>query len=875
MPFQKPEPLVPAPPHVEQTLSQVIRKNCSNGLTVLVQEDHSNPLVAFHAVVRAGSATEGRWMGTGISHVVEHMLFKGTPRRTVGAMEREAREYGGTSQGFTTFDTTAYQVVVNKEFWSQGADLLVDALFHPTMDPEEFTKERQVVLRELKLGKDDPGHLLWDRLFENAYRTHPYRVPIIGYEPLVKRLTREDVLEYHRSRYHPNAIVIGVSGDVEPQAVIRRIEELTAEIPPGAVAPEVLPQEPRTIAAREVDDEAEAAQPLVGVGFPSVSLSDPDLYALDVLAWLLGGGRGSRLERSLEEGGIVHSVSCSNFTPRDPGLFVVMMRMDPANVSTSLDALAREIHRAQVEEFTPPEVEAAKRALLTEYFANRQTVTAQAADLALFEVLVGDPAFAHRYIEEVGRVTSADLKRVANAYLVPERSTTVKLLPKGTPSALNKKERSQTAAPLLEEKVVLDNGVRVILHPDRRLPLVTVNVCLLGGVRYEEDSTNGISALTARMLIRGTRHKTEQEIVDLVRDMGGELAPSSGRNSMGLTLEVMSAEFPRAVHLLSELLQEPTFPSEELEKERRLLLADLKVQEENPFPWGMKRLCASLFAVHPYRLDPAGDSRSVKAFHREALVSFYNKIRDPKEIVLTAVGDFRKEELVSLLQETLGRVGPTDHKTPFSVPQEPARTGAGERLETSPRQEGLVMIGFPGLAVTDPRVPVLDLVETVLSGGAGRLFTQVRERRGLAYTVGAFGVHGVDPGTFVLYAVTEPAQIQSVRQALLEEIRRLGTTPVPEEEFRVAQQGLLGARRIARQTQAFLATQLGLDELYGLGYDFSRRYEEKLQAATPSDLQEVAKTLLDPQRCIVVIGQPGKEDHPSLRANEVSTAISR
>ena len=839
---------------MEQTLPKVTRQVFPNGLTVLVQEDHSHPLVAFEAAVRTGSATEGSWMGTGVSHVVEHMLFKGTARRPVGAVEREARSYGGTSQGFTSYDTTAYQLVVNKEFWPQAADLMVDALFFPTMDAGEFAKEQQVVLRELKMGEDDPGHLIWNLLFENAYRIHPYHVPIIGYESLLSKLTREDVLQYHRSRYFPNAMVLAVVGDVETPEVIRRLEELTSSVKPGSLPPQTLPEEPLPVAPREVTQEAQVNLGVMAVGFPSVSVSHPDLYALDLLSWLMGGGRGSRLDRALKETGKVHAVSCSNYTPKEKGLFVVTMWLDSEKIPSALEEFWEQIVRAKTEDFTAKEIEAAKKVLLADYFSGRQTVSGQASDLAMNELLVADPTFAYQYVRRMQEVTPADLKRVALEVLKPERATTVRIVPKGTFKA------SEPAAARVSpegsgEKVVLENGLKVILRQEKRLPLVTLQLSMLGGVRYETGSTNGISALTARMLLRGTRRRSSQEITDLIREMGGELAPASGRNSIGMTLEVISSELPRAVDLLGELLTESVFPAEELEKERRLLLAELKAREEDPFPWGIRRLVGVLFTKHPHRLDPSGDPKSVAGLKREELAAFYRQILNPSQMVVSVVGDFDRQEVLDLLNKTLGKCEARKPE-PISVPKEPSLTSLRERLELTPRQEGLVMIGFPGLSVDDPRAPVLDLVETVLSGGAGRLFSEVRERRGLAYTVGAFALAGVDPGAFILYAVTEPSNLPTVRQALLEEIRRLRTAPVPEEEFKEAQQGLLGARRIARQTQGSLASQMGLDELYGLGFDFYKKYDTRVQAATPSDLQALAKELLDPERCVVVIGQP-------------------
>ncbi len=843
----------------------ILRRVLPNGMTVLIQRDPAHPLVAYQAVVRTGSAFEGPMLGTGVSHVVEHMLFKGTARRPVGAVEKEAQSYGGTSQGFTTYDTTSYQLVVNKEFWAQAADLLVDALFNPAMDPEEFKKEREVVLRELKLRHDDPDQVAWDLLFSNAFRVHPYRTPIIGVEPMVNKLTREQTLQYHRSHYLPNEIVIGVVGDVDPEQVAKKLEELCAGIPPGSVAPAVLPEEPVPVAPREVVQEAQVALGVALVGFPSVSIGNPDLYPLDLLGWVLGGGRGSRLDRSLKERGIVHSVGAWNYTPLHPGLFVISMRMDADRkgdndrMPEALKEMFKELARAREELFTPAELQRAKRAMLHGYLADRQTVTAQAADLAGYEVLVGDPYFARRYLEGVERVTLEDLRRVAARYLKPERATVVKLLPRGGAETGEPVGPATVEKPTVE-KITLKNGMRVLLRPDHRLGLVTFQVSMLGGIRFETEKTNGGSGLTARMLLRGTGTRTAQEITEQVREMGGELSPFSGRNSIGLGMEVVSSERVQALRLLADLILDPTFPAEELEKERRLALAEIKTKEEDPFPWGMRRLAATLFTVHPYRFDPSGTPESISGLSREDLLSFYRRIRNTQRMVLSLIGDFKKEELLPILEETFGKIPPPSQDVKeLPIPKEPPLSMLREHREQTPRQEALVMVGFRGLSVTDPRVPALDLVETILSGGAGRLFSEVRERRGLAYTVGCFSVHGADPGSFVLYAVTDPSHLESVRAALLEEVRRLRESAVAKEELAQAQQGLLGGRRIARQTFGALAAQIGLDELYGLGYNFAEEYDTAVAALAPQDLQQVAVDLLDPQRCVVVIGLPGSD----------------
>ena len=857
MPFAKSKSAPPTQLLSAAPAAPVIRRELPNHLTLLIQRDPSHPLVAFHAVIRTGSATEGPFLGTGISHVLEHMLFKGTPRRGVGVVEKEARSYGGTSQGFTTYDTTSYQLIVNKEFWSQAADLLVDALFFPTMDSEEFVKERDVVLRELRLGIDDPSHRAWELLFENAYRAHPYRVPIIGYEPLLMKLTREDLIAYHRQHYQPNAMVIAVVGDIDPEKVTERMITLTRSIPPGIVPAISLPQEPAVVSPREVTEEAPSlAHTVISLGFPGISLQDEDLCALDLLSWLLGGGRGSRLERALKETGLVHAVQCVNYTPFMKGLFVATLRLDGEKVPAALDVFWKECERLQDEPLSPAEVEEGKRCFLREYLASRQTVAGMASDLATNEMALGDPTFTARYMEGILRVTPSDLQRVARAILQAQRVTRVTLIPAG--SRLPEEGKSTEGVPAAStERQTLENGLRLLLREDHRFPLVNLQLSFLGGVRFETAQTNGLSSLTSRMLLRGTRRKSAQEVTDSLRRMGGQLEAASGRNSLGLSLEVTRPQLSEALTLLGEIVLEPAFSAQELEGQRRLALAGLAAKEEDPFAWGMKRLMAAFFTQHPYRLDPAGEAEVLSRLKREDLLAFYQRLRDPKQMVLSIVGDFHKEEILPLLSRSFGSFSASGEE-PLHISQEPPLLNLREHEEETPRGEALIMIAFPGLSLSDPRVASLDLLEMILSGGAGRLFTEVREKQGLAYTVGAFGLHGIEPGAFILYAVTDPSKLSRVRQTLFSEVQRLQDESIPREELEAAKQGLIGSRRIARQTLAGVAAQITLDELYGLGYDFSDRYETQVKGISPQDLQQVARELLRPERCVVVVGVPSR-----------------
>jgi zinc protease len=624
------------------------------------------------------------------------------------------------------------------------------------------------------------------------------------------------------------------------------------------------------VGPREVAQEADIQLATVLVGFPGVAIHENDLLAMDFLAWILGGGRGSRLEKALKETGWVHAVGSSNHTPRDPGLWVFSMRTDPDKVDQALHRLFQELMRIREEPISHAELEAGKKAFLLDHLLQRQTVASQAADLATYEVLLGDPLFAWRYLEGIRRIDSETLRAVARRYLDPNRATVVRLLPKGS-SVAQRGSESAGHETVQARRIVLSNGMRVILKPDHRIGLVTFHLAILGGVRFETSDTHGISLLTARMLLRGTTRQSAQTINETLQRIGAEAAPFSGRNSLGIRLQVLATDWIAAARLLSEILTEPAFPSEEIEKERRLGIAECKAQEEDPFSWGMRRLTKTLFTRHPYRLDPSGNPDGWNRLKREDVLNFYQKVANPQRIVLAVVGDFDPDEMGRVLEASLGHWRGS-HASDPDIPKEPALEGSRKHVEKIARNEAVLLIGFPGLALNDARLPAWEVAEGVLSGGAGRLFYSVREEKGLAYTVGAFSVPGVDPGFVVLYAVTDPAHLASVQEALWEAVDRLRREGISLDELAEVKQGVLGWRRMARQSQSAQAAQLASDELYGLGFDFSTRCDEQISAVGREEVVSVIRDLLDLNRCVVVIGEPYGEKRTPYEAEQLEEA---
>ena len=404
-----------------------------NGLHLVVREDHSAPVVSAQAWARTGSIDEGRWLGAGLSHVLEHMLFKGTTTRGAGRIDQEVQEAGGYMNAYTSFDRTVYWINVPNTGGSTAIDILCDVMQHASLPPDELAKEMDVIRREMDMGQDDPGQRSSRRLFEVAYTRSPYRFTVIGYPDIFNRLQPDDILSYYRERYAPNNTFFTVVGDVQAEAVVAQISQAYAQALEKPLPPILRREEPRQVAPREVVEEAPIELGHVHFSWHIPALQHPDVPVLDVLSTLLGMGRSSRLfQRVREKLEFVHGADAWTYNPGNPGLFGVSALVDGGRFTDARAALLGEIERLQDSEVSEGELTKAVKQFTAATLGIRKTMQGQANDLGGGWLAANDLNFSERYLAAVKRITRADLQRVARAYLTPENRTLYALLPSGT-----------------------------------------------------------------------------------------------------------------------------------------------------------------------------------------------------------------------------------------------------------------------------------------------------------------------------------------------------------------------------------------------------------------------------------------------------------
>src|SRR6266704_638637 len=438
-----------------------------NGLTMIVQEDHSAPVASVQAWCGTGSIYEDEKLGAGLSHVLEHMLFKGTKTQSSNAIAQKIQDVGGYINAYTSFDRTVFWIDVPKAGVATALDVLADAMMNSTLPPAEYLKEQEVIRREFAMNLDDPDRMTGQLLFATTYQRHPYRLPVIGQIEVYNQLTQEQVMQYYKARYVPNNLTFIVVGDVDAEKVHQQLEEFFKAYPEKSLKPVFIPEEPPQLGRRQMHQEFPTELTHLALAWHIPAVTHPDVPALDLLSTILGDGRSSRLYgRVREEAGLAYSISAFSYTPGDPGLFGIDAIVDPKKRGAAEQLVLHIIDEVKQAGVTAAELMKAKKISLSHHLGALTTMRGQASDIGSNWLLTRNLNFSRDYLAAVQKVTLDDIRRVAAKYLVDQNLTVASLNPKG--SLLAKGEAAQPITAGEVQKFELSNGLRILVREDTR-----------------------------------------------------------------------------------------------------------------------------------------------------------------------------------------------------------------------------------------------------------------------------------------------------------------------------------------------------------------------------------------------------------------------
>ncbi|NNC89206.1 MAG: insulinase family protein [Akkermansiaceae bacterium] len=806
------------------------------GLCAILHEDHAAPVVSAQFWIETGSQHEGHLAGSGVSHLLEHMVFKGTQTFPGNELATVVNSAGGHWNAYTSFDRTVYYIDGPSVSLPVFLDVLFDLVYRPALPVNDFETEKDVIRREIDMGEDDPDSVATKLLFQTFFQRDSRRHPVIGHQALFDRVTHGDMTRYHRERYLPSNSFVVVSGDFDARELRDNLEVRATGLPTHPVVEAARSTEPQQLGSRVARRPFAVPTSHTTLAWQTPGLDHPDAPALELLSAVIGGGRSSRLYQTLhEERGLVHHVGSWFWSPPEsPGMISVSAEVDLENRDTAESAVLDELAKLS-RNGLDGEIEKARRMISAEQFKSLSTASGRASDLASNWHEARHLDFTRLYLQQLQAVTTDDLRRVADRYLREEGLTLTSLDPEHAP-APPARSPAATRSPGEVISHRLSNGLTLVLRADPRVPTIYAQAAFRTGLPAESPATAGINTIHAALLTKGTTRRSATEIAVAVESLGASLRAGAGNNTSIISAFCLRDDLPAILELTEDVLVNPAFREEALERQREVQLADLREAQEDPVKTAFRLMRARLFGDRHYGLPRLGTADSLGGLDRDALGAHHRRFFHAGNGVLALFGDLDPAEAIASCEERLAGL-PAGEAVPEA---DCAAEGTGEVEARLDKQQAVLAIGFPGATVDSPDVPALEMLHDYCANMAGPLFMRIREELGLAYFVNATQFHGQGTGLFAFYLGTSAAQVELARRELLIEIERLAMGGIPEEFFEATRTSVLSADALEGQSNRTMAQTCALDTLFGLGPHHHLDAAKRIRALTPGEVRETA-----------------------------------
>jgi zinc protease len=825
-----------------------------NGLTLILDPDPSAPVVSAQIWVGTGSMHEDQHLGAGISHFLEHMVFKGTRDCDAEKLANRVQAAGGHWNAYTSFDRTVYYIDGPADSLPIFLSTLTGLVFFPTLPESEFEKEKDVIRREIDMGLDNPDNIASQQLFSTAFTLDPRRHPVIGHRHLFDAIRHEDLTAYHRTRYAPDRCFVVISGDFDATATRQLLTELTKDSLPACGREPNVAIDPPQLGPRQARDTFAIPSSRICLAWKTPALDHPDAPAFDVLASILGNGNASRLHRQLRDD-LELALEISAFSwncPGRDGLLAVSADADPAKRDELITAICAEISAIATCELDE-ELAKTKRQIAASQFRGLTTASGRAADLASNWHEARDLDFTRRYLAATQAVTPADIRRAA-ATLTDERLCITILDPLDAPAPPRRVKSAPTQGEI--QVHTFPNGMTLALLPDHRLPLVHLQAAVRAGLTSETAGTNGLNQLLASTLSKGTATRSAAQIALSLESLGASIGANTGNNAILIQAAGLAPDLATITEIFAEVILAPSLPSDAIGREKASQLATLEETLQDPLHTGFRELRHAVFSGGGYGLNSLGSAEALPALVREELAAHHSRHFNAANLTLAISGDFEPATVLKLIEEKFASLPPGQ---PWVAPAS-IITHGGEHVFRLPKKQAILTIGFPGAAVTSADRHALAMIQEYASDMAGPLFTRIREELGLAYQVGANQFLGFDTGLFTFYVATSPEQVDLARKELLLEIEKIATHGIPDETFERVRSTVLSSLAIQQQSSSVNARQVALSIMYGFSAEEHRKLPAAYKALTAAQVREVATRIFSASPTIVtVLPEDGSE----------------
>ena len=611
-----------------------------NGQTLIVQEVRNNPIVTIDTWVRTGSINEND-ANSGVAHFLEHLFFKGTKKHPAGEFDRILESKGAIINAATSKDFTHYYITIPSAYFDIALDLHADMLTNPQIPRKELEQERNVVLEEIAKDLNTPSKKVFNNLNEMMYSHHPYKRKVIGSSDVISTIRREEILEFFNNYYTPSNMVTVIVGDIDTEKAVEKVSKAFNSDYQRPVKKHFRKEFP-LFAQKRKFEYIDTQSGYMMIGFRGVNICDHDTFALDVLAEILGGGKSSKFYRNIkEQKGIAYSISASNGSYKDDGIFYINANYTPVNAEKVEKAIFDEISYIQKYGVTQEELNVAKKTIEQDTYYARESTSNIASELGYIYTLTNSSDLYKNYVENIKKVSASDVQRVAQRFLGVNKSAIAIALPKKMESLETKSEISHTAKKVSEStgtvKYLIDNESTLLLNKHENNDIIAMTIIAKGGEFLEKVAGEG--TLTADVMLKGTKKYSSQELAQLMEENGIVIEPSCGEDTFIINVQTTTSQIDLTMDVLNEILNNSLFDDYEIEKKRTEILNKIKQQRDVPMNIALEEFKTLIFENSVYSHTNKVLEKSLPLVTKENVVDYYNRIFDSKNVIISVNGN--------------------------------------------------------------------------------------------------------------------------------------------------------------------------------------------------------------------------------------------
>jgi zinc protease len=855
----------------------VSKVQLKNGMTVLKNLQTKSPVVSLQVWVDNGSANETPEVA-GVSHFIEHLLFKGTKSFGPGEIAQYIEGAGGQLNAYTSFDQTVYYMTLGASKIEVGLKALSEMIFFPLFQSVEVDREREVVIEEIRRGLDEPSRVNSQFTFKSFFKNHPYGRPIIGYDTIIENISVEEIKKFFYEKYHPERTFLMITGDFDEKEIDQKIIEYFD------IKSNVKPYEDQQIALPDLQKKefeyqrTSFEESVFNFYWPSAELNSKEYICLELLALILGQGESSLLYQALKlENPVVKTIGGYAYSLKQPGVFAINFKPMMGKEIESLNVFLKELKSICSKGLSSSDFEKAIINFKSEIFYSMETCDGLARHIGQNYFYLKDENYVEKYLELLDAININDVENVFQKYIldVPPKlyismnkdDDYIEAVEKifknefNIGLKLNKhKEISKKANLTWKPKALgkntisefkLDNGARLYIKPQNETPVIQMDMAFLGGEKI--DSMNGVLALlTQKCWGRETARMNEAELMFEFDRMASSHSVFTGKHSLGFQISTLSPYFKNIVDLNFALMQQKNISQKIIDRDHVFLKQYFENRKDNPVQMAFQEFMNQMFQGHYYQNDALKSISEMDSVQSDKVASFIQSHFDPNNLVISIVGDVDIDSTMSLIEDGLNTLKLQKQKINFT-PFLGLKENKFKEINLD-KEQAQILFGFEGLRFDDPRRPTLSVIQSILSGQGGRLFIELRDKASLAYTVSPIRMEGQESGYFGSYIACAPAKKNKAIQMMKDEFEKLITTPVGLVELEAAKASLIGRAEIALQRNSEISEKILFDAVYGQPFDSYLKYSQQIKSVTSEEIMQLMSELYAQPQVLVTLG---------------------